>query len=508
MLPEAKPVERLINQTTSLCKVCKNAVAAQVVARPGGEVWMRKRCDVHGAQEVRLSTSAEWYERTRAIQPTRVAPKIVKTAVDKGCPFDCGPCASHTQKIRLPVVTITSACNLDCPICYVHNKNDGAFHMGTEDFKRVLGHLRDDHGGDLDIVNFTGGEPTVHPHFLEFLELAHLAGIHRVTICSNGIRLARDESLVQRLAALNARVALSFDSFEKDGDFELQGANLLDIKLRCLDLLEKHDVSTTLIPVMTRGVNDHEVGRIIELALAKRNIRHLEIHTMTFTGQSGVTFPRAGRISMYEVLQRIEETTSGLLRPDDFVPSPCAHPLCYQIAYLLIDPEGGRPIPFSRFMPREAIYQALSDRLYLEPNARLESAMRDAIDRLWVGDGAGDDAAAAAEAARTLRLLKDLIGQLFPTGRAISRAAALQAGERAVKAVYIHSHMDEETFDTERAVECCDSNCYPDGTTIPVCNYNVLYREKEAHFNLEPRPWNERAGGQRAFPLSLPIVRG
>ena len=75
-----------------------------------------------------------------------------------------------------------------------------------------------------------------------------------------------------------------------------------------------------------------------------------------------------------------------------------------------------------------------------------------------------------------------------------------------MKAVYIHSHMDEETFDTERAVECCDSNCYPDGTTIPVCNYNVLYREKEVHFNLEPRRWNERTGGQRAFPISLPII--
>jgi hypothetical protein len=140
--------------------------------------------------------------------------------------------------------------------------------------------------------------------------------------------------------------------------------------------------------------------------------------------------------------------------------------------------------------------------------------MRDAIDRLWVGAAVGDggEAAAAAEAeaeaARTLRLLKGLIGQLFPTGRSISRAEALRAGERAVKAVYVHSHMDEETFDTERAVECCDSNCYPDGTTIPVCNYNVLYREKEARFNHEPRAWNERAGGQRTFPISLPIVRG
>jgi hypothetical protein len=57
--------------------------------------------------------------------------------------------------------------------------------------------------------------------------------------------------------------------------------------------------------------------------------------------------------------------------------------------------------------------------------------------------------------------------------------------------------MDEETFDTERAADCCDSNCYADGTTVPVCNYNMLYREKEAQFTTTPVRWNERSGGYR-----------
>src|SRR6185295_18300846 len=104
--------------------------------------------------------------------------------------------------------------------------------------------------------------------------------------------------------------------------------------------------------------------------------------------------------------------------------------------------------------------------------------------------------------------LKSLIGEMFPSGRTISRAEALRAGERAVKAVYIHSHMDEETFDTERAVECCDSNCYSDGTTIPVCNYNVLYRDKEEHFNLQPMSWSDRKGGQKYFPIAISGVSG
>jgi uncharacterized radical SAM superfamily Fe-S cluster-containing enzyme len=483
--------ERLINVTTSLCRVCKNAIPARIVAS-GPEVWMRKECRQHGAQEVRLSNNAEWYERTRGIRPTPVPPPVVRTDVNHGCPFDCGPCKSHEQKIRLPVVTITSACNLDCPICYVHNKNQGAFHMGVEDFKKTLDHLTRDHGGDLDLINFTGGEPTVHPHFVEFLELCHQAGIHRVSICTNGLRLAKDEALVERLAKVKARIALSFDTFEEHADAVLQGARLIDVKMKCLELLEKHDVDTTLIPVMTRGVNDHEIGRILTMGLSKRNVRHFEVHTITYTGQGGATFNRAHRMSIYEVLQRIEETTGGLLRPDDFVSSPCAHPLCYQIAYLLMDPDGGPPVPFTRFLSRETVYGLLSDHLYLEPTPKLQNALQEAINRLWSEGGPDSD--------RTLAVLKRLLREVFPGDRRITREEALKRSERAAKAVYVHSHMDEETFDTERAVQCCDSNCYPDGTTVPVCNYNVLYREKEKSFNAAPKSWNERSGGRFDFP--------
>jgi uncharacterized radical SAM superfamily Fe-S cluster-containing enzyme len=89
----------------------------------------------------------------------------------------------------------------------------------------------------------------------------------------------------------------------------------------------------------------------------------------------------------------------------------------------------------------------------------------------------------------------------------VDRQEALRTLERASKAIYIHSHMDEETFDTERIVQCCDSNCYADGTTIPVCTYNILYREKEPHFMLKPAKWNERRGGQKSCARSLPVVR-
>jgi 7,8-dihydro-6-hydroxymethylpterin dimethyltransferase len=489
--------ERLLHTTTSLCKVCKEAVTASVVATAAGEVWMKKACTEHGDQEVRLSTNAAWYETTRAHKQEFRAPAVFKKDIDLGCPFDCGPCTAHTQKVRLPVVTITSACNLDCPICYVHNKNDDAYHMPVEDFAMILEHLRTDHGGELDIINLTGGEPTLHPRLFEMLEMANAAGIHRVTVCSNGIKLAKDEAFVERLGKHGARIALSFDTFDPHTDKVMQGAQMLATKLRCMELCEKHGVDVTLIPVMTRGLNEHEIGTILDFALARTAVRHIEVHTMTFTGQSGTTFDRAGRISMYEVLEEIEKHTKGLLRPSDFVTSPCAHPLCYQIAYLLLDPAGGPPIPFTRFMPAAELHAALSERLYLEPSPGLEESLKEAIDRLWIEDD--------PESARALGLLRNMLDTMFPAERALTLQEAIRASERLVKAVYVHSHMDEETFDVERAVDCCDSNCYADGSTIPVCNYNVLYREKEAKFNVEPARWGERKGGQRVF--TLPVLR-
>ena len=333
--------DRLLHETTSLCATCKQGVPARVVAR-GGEVWMAKHCPDHGAQEARLSDDAAWYERTRAVPTPPSPPKVVPRRIERGCPFDCGACDAHAQRARLPVVTITSACNLECPICFVHNNNVSPYHMEIDELSRVIGHLAEANGGEIDLVNLTGGEPTLHPRFLDVLERCRGEGIHRVSVCTNGIRLAQDEALVVALAAAGARVALSFDSFEADADHRLQGAHLVDLKLRCLELLERHDVDTTLIPVMTRGVNDHEIGRIIRHAIGRRNVRHVEVHTITYTGQGGAGFDRSGRISLHEVLGCIEAQTGGLLREDDFVASPCAHPLCYQIAYLLLDPEGWR----------------------------------------------------------------------------------------------------------------------------------------------------------------------
>jgi uncharacterized radical SAM superfamily Fe-S cluster-containing enzyme len=461
--------------TKSLCSTCKTAVDAKVVFE-GEQVFFLKFCPSHGHQKVLVSTSRAWYLDALGFLAPNTPPRTVKKEVSAaGCPTDCGPCSSHQQKVYLPVIPITSECNLDCPICYTVNKNgEGAHRLTLEGMRRILDHLVAEHD-ELDIINFTGGEPTLHPQLPELLQMCRDAGIRRLTISTNGLRLL-DEALVKRLAAVDARIVLSFDSFVPATDERLLGANTTKAKLKALELLERHDVVTTILPAVAAGLNDREVPDLLNLVLSRPNIVSLEMHTLCFTGQGGVGFGRAARITIPDLHGWVERGTEGKIRWTDFVSSPLAHPHCYSICYLLML-DGGGYVPFTRLASRQVLFELLQDSLYIEPRERLEQVFRDIIDRLWA------DPDAAPESERVLATLKRLIGVMYPAGGAApSIHERRRIAERSVKAIYIHSHMDEESFDVARIMKCPVGVPETDGTNIPTCSYNVLYREKDQRF--------------------------
>lgn len=477
-------VEKRLHETTSLCRVCKRSVRAALYERDA-TIIMRKRCSEHGEQETLISSDAVWYHRIMTMPAHLQAPMGTVKPVSQGCPFDCGACESHEQRVHMPVVPITSACNLDCPICYTHNKNDGAYHMPLHEMQAVLEHLRR-MAPDRRIINITGGEPTLHPQFLELIELCKKEGIHRVTISTHGLTFIKNEAMVARLAELQARVILSFDSFDEQVNVAMLGGKFGSSKLRALDVLERYGVATTLLPVLARGMNDRELARIVDLALEKDFIRSVEFHPMTFTGQGGAGFDRGARYTTYDALSDLQTHTGARLRIDDFVPSPVAHPMCYLVCYLLRLPEG-RWLPMSRFMDVHVIRSMLRESLYLEPSQAIEDALQDAINRIWSGevsesdiglDGVGPD--------DVLGAIKLMITELY--SGALSNEQQMQKAETFTKAIYIHTHMDEESFDSDRIRQCCVGMPGSDGSNVPSCAYNVLYRERDERFIQAPKP--------------------
>jgi 7,8-dihydro-6-hydroxymethylpterin dimethyltransferase len=461
------------SMTKSLCGVCKGAVDAKIQFRDDA-VYFDKFCPIDGRQEVLVASSVEWYLDCLSFIAPNTPPTRVMKPIERGCPFDCGACPSHQQKVYLPVIPITSGCNLDCPICYTINKNDHAHNLSKDELQKILDNLIAEHG-EVDIINFTGGEPTLHPQLPEFLELCRAAGIRRLTVSTNGLKLV-DEAYVRRLAAVDARIVLSLDTFRPETDKIMLGANTVQTKLRALDLLEKHDVATTILPAVAAGLNDEEVPQLLDLVLKRPHIRSLELHTLTFTGQGGVGFRRSARITIPDLHRRLEQATSGGITWRDFVPSPLAHPHCYSICYLLLL-DGGGFVPFTRLMPRQKLFELLQDSLYIEPREKLEDVFCEMIDDVW----ANPDKYPQGEA--ILKTLKRLLREMFPTDAPpLSILARQKIAERWTKAVYIHSHMDEENFDVSRIMKCCVGVPCADGTNIPTCSYNVLYREKDPRF--------------------------
>ncbi|MDP3276742.1 MAG: radical SAM protein [Deltaproteobacteria bacterium] len=485
--------------TKSLCTVCKRQIDAKTLIR-GGQVFLEKYCPEHGKSEAFVSSSAEWYLDALSFVAPSIAPKTVHKKVTHGCPHDCGPCDSHAQKVFLPVVPITSACNLDCPICYTINKNEDPFHLSKEHFAKILEHLRRDHE-ELDIINFTGGEPTVHPRMIELLEMARDAGIRRLTVSTNGLKLL-DEGYVEKLAAVDARVILSLDTFDPAVDKAMLGANTIAAKMKVLDLCEKHDVTCTILPAVAAGMNDKDVPALFDLVLSRRNVCSLELHTLTFTGENGSTYDRAAKITTPDLHEILRAHTGDSLSPMDFVPSPLAHPHCYSIAYVLVlDGPSQRGssapdfVPFVRLMGRAKLFELLQDSLYLEPTAKVEEEFRAVIDRLWA------DPDALPESDRVLATMKRVLRDVFPQGETLSLEERRKRAERVTKAIYIHSHMDEENFDVSRIMKCCVGVPEADGSNIPTCSYNILYREKDRRFATESQT-ELMAEKRRRLPLA------
>ena len=118
--------------------------------------------------------------------------------------------------------------------------------------------------------------------------------------------------------------------------------------------------------------------------------------------------------------------------------------------------------------------------LYMEPTSDLEAALADVINRLWAGEIACEDAESV------LAALRELADAVFAPGR--SEEERLLQAERRTKAIYLHAHMDEETFDVARVRQCPVGVRQPDGANIPSCSYNVLYRERDARFMSVPEP--------------------
>lgn len=273
-----------LSMTRGICSTCGDIVNAKIVS-DGEQVFLRKLCPKHTNNDALIANNVNWY--LEVMNSVQIGEELKnKRPIKKGCPYDCGPCAWHEASCTIPVFSITNACNMDCPICFTYNRPDKMYYMSKEEMSGIIDGFINSFGS-VDLVDITGGEPTLHPDLFELLKLAQRPEIGRITLNSNGIIMAQDEKFVEKLAELGVYVILSFNTLHADTSQKIHGRNMVDIKLKALENLENYNVPTTLLAVAIKGLNDNELGDIAKMVIERDFLRSFTVQNMTFTGQGG-----------------------------------------------------------------------------------------------------------------------------------------------------------------------------------------------------------------------------
>ena len=240
--------------TRSLCPTCRRVIDAHILLRDN-KVYMRKRCPEHGAFEALVYGDAEVYTASARFNKPGTIPLQYSTAVEHGCPHDCGLCPDHQQHACVGIIEVNSACNMDCPLCFA---DAGAgFNLTLAEVENILDHFVATEGHP-EVVQFSGGEPTIHPEIVPMLRAAKQRNIRNVMLNTNGKRIAYDDDFLAALGELRPAIYFQFDGFDTETYRQLRGEpDILPEKLRALDRLAEAGCPVMLVPAIERGVNEH-----------------------------------------------------------------------------------------------------------------------------------------------------------------------------------------------------------------------------------------------------------
>jgi uncharacterized radical SAM superfamily Fe-S cluster-containing enzyme len=478
--PAVRPRKRdreevFLEFTRSICPVCKVVVDAQVSLREG-KVYLRKRCREHGWFEALVYGDAQMYLDSARFNKPGTIPLAFQTEVVDGCPSDCGLCPEHKQHACLGIIEVNTGCNLDCPICFADSGHqpDG-YAITVEQCATMLDTFVASEG-EAEVVMFSGGEPTIHKHLLDFIDLAQQRPIRSVNVNTNGIRLASDREFVAALGERNqvpgrsVNIYLQFDGLRERTHRELRGRDLREIKRRALDNCAEVGLTVTLVAAVERGRNEHELGDIIQYGLAHPAVRSVVFQPVTHSGRH-VEFDPLTRVTNPDIIHAIAAQLPDWFQAGDFFPVPCCFPTCRSVTYLLTQGTVGEPgfgvVPIPRLLQVEDYLDYVSNRVVPD------DAVQEALEKLWSAsafmgtDTTQEQLRAAAEALDCA----DACGVNLPEAISDLSAHAFM--------IVIQDFQDPYTLNVKQLMKCCVEEITPDGRLIPFCAYNsVGYREQ------------------------------
>lgn len=441
--------------TISLCPHCLRRIEAKIVFEDC-KVYMLKTCPEHGFQRVCIATDIDYYKNIRNYNKPSETPLRFNTDVHYGCPYDCGLCTDHEQHSCLTLVEITDRCNLSCPTCYAMSSPHYGRHRTLVEVEKMLDIIVANEG-EPDVVQLSGGEPTIHPQFFEILDIAKRKPIKHLMVNTNGVRIANDPGFAERLATYmpDFELYLQFDSFRPEVLEALRGKDLRDVRMKAIEKLNALNLSTTLVVTLQKGMNDDEIGSIIDWALKQRCVRGVTFQPVQIAGRFEHDIDQS-RLTLTEVRQGILNQSS-IFNEHDIIPVPC-NPDALAMGYAL--KLNGQVFPLTR---------------YLDPALLLNSDTRNTI--VYEQD----------------KGLHEQLISIFSTGISVDRVTenmnqllcclpqvyAPGLSYENLFRIIIMRFIDAYDFDVRSIKKSCVHIVSKDGRIIPFETMNLFYRDEK-----------------------------
>ncbi|MBI3509688.1 MAG: radical SAM protein [Bacteroidetes bacterium] len=443
--------------TLSLCPHCLKRVDAKIVFEEE-LVFMLKRCPEHGHQKVLIATEKEYYRLARNYMKPSEMPLVFNTRTHYGCPYDCGLCPDHEQHSCLTLVEITDRCNLTCPTCYSESSPHHGRHRSLEEVEKMFDAVVRNEGRP-DIIQISGGEPTIHPQFFEILDMAKTKPVRHLMLNTNGIRIAKEEEFVKRLAEYmpDFEIYLQFDSFRPDVLKKLRGKDLTDVRTKALEHLNKYDLNTTLVVTLEKGLNMDEIGKIIEFAIEQPCVRGVTFQPTQIAGRLENFDPEKNRTTLTEVRREILNQ-SEIFSEKDLIPVPC-NPDALAMGYAL--KMDGNIFPLTRFIDPDQLLDNSQNTIVYEQDEKLHEHVL----RLF------STAHSPSSATEELKSLLCCLPQIKAPGLTYKNLFR----------VIIMQFIDAWNFDVRAIKKSCVHIVNGEGKIIPFETMNLFYREQHKH---------------------------
>jgi 7,8-dihydro-6-hydroxymethylpterin dimethyltransferase len=465
---------------------CGTIITARLFAE-NGKVYMDKTCPEHGYVRDLYWSDADMYLKAERWEFGDGAGLMNPNATSEVCPRDCGICQNHTSHTALGNIDLTNRCNLTCPICFANaNVTGKVYEPSKEQIMEMLQLYRAEQPVAGRMIQFSGGEPTLHPDFFGIVRGAKELGYSHIQVASNGIKFA-DLEFTQRAAEAGLHtIYLQFDGVDDRVYRQTRGRDLLEYKLRTVENVRKAGIKIVYVPTIAGGINEDQVGKILKFALDNIDVSSgISYQPVALTGRVDYSERERLRFTLPDLARCVEEQT-GIATKDDWYPlsivSPISkmisavrgaetvhiscHPHCSLGTYLFIEQETGRAVPITRFVDVEGMFKELEVQAAKTSASRFKRfAQMNAFYTLQKFFKK-DQAPKGLDFVRFLQTLDGFFDKEHGRGEkdgTYTNKTLLVAG--------MH-FMDAYNYELERVRRCVIHYATPAGRIIPFCAYN------------------------------------